>query len=195
MGKRTSYDIAEMTDNLVNAYQAVSPSTQEEGIRWYAEAHLFAEGLAEVSGFPLERIAGVIAVTSPLINWEQQKVMVPLLIKAFKDKVPPEQAGLCLISNTYKAYKCLEGNLNAIHGDKVTNFYQAIMGDQNAVTLDRHAVRPALGIVEKSDNDNQAVNTAGKYAQVKQAYVKAAKLCGMPPREFQAVLWVHVRNS
>jgi hypothetical protein len=74
-----------------------------------------------------------------------------------------------------------------VGGLKVTSFYRAIMGDPDAVVLDRWALR-AVG----HDRDTC---TPLQYARYSAMYSEAAHAVGESPRDFQAIVWTVMREA
>jgi hypothetical protein len=68
---------------------------------------------------------------------------------------------------------------------KCAPFYEAIMGDTDAVVVDVH-VRRTLGLA-------QSHPAAIRRAQA--AITNAANACGLTPRTAQAILWIQARNG
>jgi hypothetical protein len=81
----------------------------------------------------------------------------------------------------------LDGDLLAVGGLKVTNFARAILGDTDAVVLDRWALRAA--------GHGRITCTEKQYARIADEYRTAARSVGETPRDFQAIVWVVSRDS
>jgi hypothetical protein len=87
-------------------------------------------------------------------------------------------------ANVRKAYRILEGDIHAVKGPKVIAFFLNIIGDENHVTVDIWATRAAVGR-----------SIPGKdRALIAEAYRRAAKKRNVSPRDFQATVWVTVRD-
>jgi hypothetical protein len=176
------------------AMKALETPQAFQDSRWYEYAGQWCNDLDE--GFDLKSgtVAGFVAALSPLNSWESQLKFTP----------PSIQNGLALIcagesaihgisgpgffSNRDKAARILAGEspLDVLGGDKVRSFYRNLLGDGEAVTIDRHA----LAIVGLPD----AV-TSKRYHQVAKAYVLAGKRLGLSGAEIQALTWNYWRRN
>jgi hypothetical protein len=78
-----------------------------------------------------------------------------------------------------------------VGGHKCRAFYQALMGNPEALVLDRWAIR-ATGYQHptKRHDLNMTVRR-----ELDAAYREAAKLCGETVRAFQATVWIAIRES
>jgi hypothetical protein len=189
MAKRQELDIDEMVERLLHHWNKIDHTDTEQGQDWYSEAQRFCVGVSELIGIEYTRIAAVVAVTSPNTYWTQQQIYVPLIIKAWQAGKPANKVGFTMLKLVEKAYACLNGDLSAIHGNKVSSFFLNICGDSSAVTVDRWAARIALA------DYNITRFTPRWYAPIAEAYRRAARLVGWTPRDFQATLWVYARQT
>lgn len=186
--KAFELDFRECVARIMDAYCSTGLDDREAGLRWYTDAHTFAEGLAIVGGFDIDRVCGVIAVTSPTVGWEDQKQRIPLILGAYNEGRHAYRIALGLRRNIEKAFDILkDGNFDAISGKKVTSFFLNLLGNQDAVTVDRWAFRVATGL-----SVTQVPNC--HYDTIVAAYRSAAKRLGLPPRELQAITWVWARR-
>lgn len=82
---------------------------------------------------------------------------------------------------------------------KIVSFHRNLLGDPNAVTVDRHAIRAALpGTGDEAFDTKEAarrLGNKGTYAKVAQAYRLAAKKHGITPVEMQALVWGQIRGT
>ena len=84
--------------------------------------------------------------------------------------------------------RAVEGS--ELSGMKVSNFYRAITGDPNAVTVDAWMTRFYLGPARRqgSPGSGFGINDA-EYALIRGRIVSGANALGVPPSEFQAAIW------
>jgi hypothetical protein len=73
-----------------------------------------------------------------------------------------------------------------VGGPKVTAFYRAIIGDTDSVVLDRWALRAA--------GHPRDTCTPLQYRRYAGTFREAAAECGETPREFQAIIWIVLRE-
>lgn len=112
-------------------------------------------------------------------------------------QLPLEQSR---VANLQKASR---GDIEALRLDKVRNEAQAMMGDPNAVVLDRHwarvAEKPSEGIYTGSQEGvisaDPRVNRPSDYGLLKDQVTIAANAAGRPPRDFSADAWTGIRNT
>lgn len=155
-------------------------TTDIEGVTWYATAGDIVTELAERYQVSRECAAGVIAVTSPRLQWKRNiqvshEVLAGLMPRGlFK-------------ANARKAMAIRNGAepLDVIKGPKTRAFYRAIMGDPDAVVIDVWMLR-VLKFTRKL--------TTKAYDLLADIIRQAAKGVGMTPASFQAVVWVAVRG-
>jgi len=87
-------------------------------------------------------------------------------------------------------------------GNKVRNFYNNIVDPNSTspyVTADTHAASVALGIpMSANDAGGFGVFKGGRgieYALIKEAYINAAEIAGILPREMQSITWEAQRTG
>jgi hypothetical protein len=90
-----------------------------------------------------------------------------------------------------------EGRVAELGASKVNEEARALLGDPNAVVLDRHQVRltesPRRGIFAGSD-EGAFTNDKG-YQLVKQQFLEAAKRAGRSARDYSADVWTGIRET
>jgi hypothetical protein len=93
--------------------------------------------------------------------------------------------------------KSARGDIDALQQNKVREEAQALMGDPNAVVLDRHWARlaedPARGIL--ADVAEGKIAPGKAYDRVKDAVVRGAKAAGRDARDFSADVWTGIRET
>lgn len=184
-----------MHNNIVRIYANASDFDMESGLHWYERTRAYCEHWALYFDIPLPNVVGAYAVISPSLNKEtNDKQLIDMLI-AHVGGLPFEwlKVGVYGMRNKMKAKRCLEGDLTAVGGDKVTRFYRNILGiGDDDVTVDRWALRVAL-------NDPTIMDTQGmtkkQYEHVHAAYVAASETLGVKPLQCQAVTWEVLRNK
>jgi hypothetical protein len=85
-----------------------------------------------------------------------------------------------------------------LKGPKERSFADNISNPKRsqAVTVDRHAVRVALGDIATRDKSGPEVilSRVGVYEAIAQAYRDAAKDLGLLPLELQAITWLQEKE-
>ena len=175
-------------DNIVRTWETATAADHVRGVEWYGIA---AELAAELHHCP-ETAAGVIAAMSPMMSWRSNVDVARRIIAAHDAGADCPASGYGLTRNVRKAWAILDGAdpLDVLSGRKVRAFYANIIGDPDAVTVDRWAVRIALGDPEHpgtvGDRDHYAIESA---------YREAAGRIGIAPRDLQAATWVAFRRQ
>ena len=186
-----------MVDRLVQQYDEADPSVRASGHGWYANARRDIQGLADNSGMDFKQGAAVVAALSPQQDWPSniKSALKATAAVIHGDEIP---SGLNIYgANVDKAIALAQGEDPAVVlnqgekagvGRKVWNFYNNLIGDDDAITLDRWAVRAAGIQIDEPPRGK-------RYRDVSNAYRKAALIKGVSPNELQAVVWLHVRGE
>lgn len=171
---------------LIETYNRATPAQRVRGRAWYATMRRQCAGIARSTGVPLNRVIATAAITSPdatlasNVKWTREacrtggEARVGRYPNAMHARYAPIIAG---------AVKPLDG----VGGDKVTAFYRAIVGDREAVVLDRWALR-AVGHTRDTATPKQYREYAALYADI-------ARSVGEHPRDFQAIVWIVLRDE
>lgn len=186
--------------NILAMYGAATDTEREAGLRWYEAARSLARALAETHWGPgrprtLKHAAGIIAAVSPNVSWSRN---VQIATLAFKDGY----ASGTFTRNCEKADRILTGEdpMMVLSGPKVTNFYLNILsaGENNSVTIDRHAVHIAEGRIFTDHERTKMLRINGTYngyGEFVDAYREAAWRVNLSAAKLQAIVWVAYRNT
>ena len=181
--------------NILAWYGMATDVERDAGMRWYEAAHALAASLGHRYGYTVDQMAGVIAVLSPNVSWSRNVQMATLAAKDGK-------ASGTFTRNTDKADAIMAGAdpATVISGPKVTNFYRniATRGENDGVTVDRHAVSIAEGREVGDDERGKLVRTTKArdgYGEYVEAYREAAYRAGISPAKLQAITWVAWRET
>lgn len=172
--------------NLLRAYRAATPEQKRRGRAWYDAARAECESIARDTGVEMERVAAVLAITSPDARLLQNVSWTRAACEngAGHGRYPSDQRP--------KVYCALHDKLDrvpdAVRGPKVTAFYRAIMGCDETLVIDRWAAYAA------GERRDRAPN-ARMRAALTLAYREAAAQAGESVRDFQAIVWIQVRES
>lgn len=193
-------------DRLLAVYAGATDAEVAEGRAWYDTAREIAANLASpADGIDTERAAAIIAVLSPQVRWKENVESARLVIGATlagRVRMPPGVRAYP--SNVRKAQAIVRGaEIGLGPGDglggeapKVRNFWRAIVGDSDAVTLDVWAMRAALVRRDIASYTWAKVPTPKRafYPRAVGWYRDAAERCGETPRDFQAIIWTAIRG-
>lgn len=171
-----------MIESLLTLYHEATPDQRERGRTWYADFRAECKRTSHATRTKLPRVVHVAAATSPAchvrtnLRWTREACASNGAAKVgrYPNAMRP------------RVLAALDGDFDAVGGLKVRNFARAILGDASAVVLDRWALR-AIG--HHSDSC-----TPGQYARFAQAYSEAAHSVGETPRDFQAIVWIVLRE-
>lgn len=172
-----------LTDTLMRHFENVDADAFVNGMTWYDDAQNLAQDLATVTPYNVNQIATAIAAHSIRTQWVRNKAAVIAMV--LHDEELP---GIMARNNAW-AREALNSDdpFSVLKGNKTNRFARNIAGDTNSVTVDVWAAR-AVNVPEK------ALSRVGVYEAVERVYQLAAKRAGIAPREFQAIIWCHVRG-
>jgi hypothetical protein len=150
----------------------------------YADWYGTGAELRQFFGKDAEVFAKMLAATS---NNADVTGNVALALKAYGQwKIDPTKDPIGLMATIVPAVKKAGAN-TALEGRKVNNFVRALLGDPEAIVVDRHMMR-----VFGFPGD---VPTATQYDFIEHAIREMAKKEGIKPVEAQAALWYAVKEK
>lgn len=175
------------------AHWAASARTgrRQRGKKWYPTARAWAESLANETGRTLEQVVAVLAITSLAAQLQTNLTWTEAIIRG-----EIETAGRFPNSNRPKIAAVLanpQAATDYVTGPKVGPFHHAILGDSTALVLDRWAIFAATG--ERSDEHLNKITGTKRREAIELAYHTVAKRVGLTVRDFQAAIWLQVRET
>ena len=179
------------THRLLNIYHNANPASVAEGLAWYESAHAIAACWADGTPYTVRQVIGVIAALSPRLHWARNLKVAAIVLKAHAQGRSVAEARVatgCFLQRIVAAYRILDGIDEYPAGIKVQTFARAIEGDETNVVLDVWAFRAAIS------TKHDGAYTADEWRVTRDAFLKAAELAHVTPRQFQAVVWVAVRG-
>ncbi len=180
-------------ESMRHIYAYATEQQREDGRKWYKLALLEAVNMALMYGVQVRTAAGVIAALSPRKTWAHNLRLAheylsgarPRTLKASLAAADRVYAGdLCVVPPDYDGDGML---LPSLRGPKTRAFYRAIMGDGDSVVLDVWMLR-ALGVSSDKLTDRQ-------YAELADVVMAEAQSAGVPPSEYQAIVWCAIRGK
>lgn len=185
-----------MVRRITRAYRSASTADRAAGLGWYDAAQREA---AQIWPERPDLAAGVLAALSPRCQWSTNVAWSYAVVTAARagGQCPPvsttaNRATAWAIATTGADPLQHLGKVShtgrVTSGHKVRAFYRNITGDHGAVTVDVWAYRAATG------RDVEYIG-ARDYALISAAYVRAAQILGVTPRECQAAVWVATRGT
>lgn len=174
--------------NIRAAFDAATDDDLAKGLAWYANARREGRAL----GATVHRGVGVIAALSPLQAWDTNINLAHKLAKLHAAGEAMPTTGYGFKRNTAKAWAILNGArpLDVLSGPKVRAFYRNMLGDPHSVTVDRWAMRIAVG-----DPKHDGLVPPKEYAPIAEAFRRVAADLGIAPRDLQAATWTHFRRQ
>lgn len=175
-----------------------------EGLRWYEDANDYVEHLyEELDGFFTSlQIAGVISALSPRNKWERNKIdaeNVLLAVKNSPNKTVSELMSgvkVCTFNaNKVKAFNIAKGNYSIIEKSPKTYAFARNVGllDSDYVTADVWHIRACNTKSHEPIRVNTQV-TMKRYDEISEITKEVAEEMGLKAYEFQAVVWVTIRD-
>lgn len=178
---------------LQQRVNAATPDQTRRGMEWYATARGIVRRLSMSTPYSATQVAGVVAVTSPGTAWSDNIADATAAVTLHAAGHNVEEAMDAYNFRTYsdnvrKAWRVLDGDSDAIRGDKVSAFYANLCGDESVVTIDRHAWT-ACGM------EYTGSLPVAYRAGVVRLYERVAADLEVTPAQAQAIVWVVERES
>ena len=170
---------------LVADYRRATDEQRHRGRAWYPLMLATTRRIARETATTVARATATAAITSPdaqlatNVRWTREACATR----------GAARVGRYPTAMQARYAPILRGDvtpLAALTGDKVRAFYRAILGDTDAVVLDRHALRVA--------GHHRDTATPVQYRRIAALYRAAAAEVGETPRDFQAILWIVQRE-
>ena len=175
---------------ILSHYRHAAPEQVLAGVTWYPRAYHAGARIASKHGYTPEQACGVIASLSPLAPWDKNVEIAEtaMVYHALGLGVQPLTLAW---TNSVKAWAILDGARpkDVLRGPKVTAFFAAIMGYEDAVTVDTWAWRAAYGCNPPYAPTPAQSGRTGDY------YRQAARMVDLSPSALQAIVWIVIRSN
>ena len=163
----------------------------KDGKKWYLLANEEALKLSnEFKLCPL-KTAGVISALSPNNRWEQNLKDARNVCAAFIIGKKAEDVKVCTFNtNKFKAFAILSGKVEITNDSRKTFSFIRNVGhlDVDRVTIDIWHLRACYG-------KSKGTPTKSNYDELEALTLKKAKKLGLIGYEYQAIIWVVIRNN
>ncbi len=170
---------------LDDLYASADKRTRIRGRRWYPLTRRRLLELAVQYDRPLSQVVAVFAITSVAAQLKTNLAWTEEILQGTRmgGRYPNVQGPLVerALASRYPS-RC-------VTGPKTGAFYRALMGDPHVVVIDRWAAR-AAGWEESGHSI-----PVRRRREMEQAYREAAERCGERVRNFQAIVWLVLRES
>lgn len=182
-------------EDLGHCQQYWDTDTQVQQATWYFDAWRWCENVAHQYRVDTERVAALLAVTSPQLSYDRNKAVVREVLDRRSRLGIPAGVSLDGIGITRDRQRVvlniLVGYPVPSTGRKVWSFYHNIMGNEDYVTIDRHMIYPFT-----KDRTSKAARITGwQYNALERAIITLAKDHNMVPYQLQALLWAWYRRD
>ena len=176
------YKASTIYKNLESWY-LVNP---DNGHDWYNDARQLVSDLSAKHEVPKTTVAGIISALSPQKSWHEN---IKLADKVLSGSTRGHTRG-----QLNKAYQIMlteqKGEICAIlHGLKTVNFFLNLIGDPDAVTVDRHIIKASLG------HELSVGITNRQYLIIEDQVRIIAKKHNKAPSAVQAIIWSNIRDE
>ena len=161
----------------------------EQGRAWYPEAWAYCKKQAQAYGVTPERVAAIVAVTSPRARWSKNIEATNMLLEDMhKPEYKRRKYYGVLNANAVKGISIANERYYSrfVTGPKVTNFYLNILGYTRPVTVD--------SIMSKAAGYGSDVNNKIR-VEVTEACISLGSVLDLSPRDAQAAVWCAYRRS
>ena len=193
----TKKELKKYRSNLRTWYNRATKDEIKQGLVWYKDAMDFAKQLSTDYGVRGEVAAGVISALSPNNRWERNKYDAVQVLMAVRDNVPMDDVRVCTYdANKAKAFAIAKGDRKILTSSPKTYAFARNVGenDSNFVTIDKWHLRACQTSSKKSKTCRESV-TPKQYRIIQEETVKVAKEMGVKAYQFQAIVWVTIRNQ
>jgi len=192
----TTQELRVYRANLRTWYKRATAQEIASGKSWYSEAQAFAHELAQAHGVSSFVTAGVVSALSPNNKWERNKIDAEAVVVAALAGATPEQVKVCTYNkNKEKAFRILLGVEKITPNSPKTYAFAQNVGNLSAdhITVDKWHLR-ACQTSSLSAKDCKTSVTTKQYKEIERETAKVAHEYGLKGYEFQAIVWVTIRN-
>lgn len=173
------------TRNILKHYRSATPDAIDAGSHWYDAALAICRQATSDYQLDLECAACALAHLSSRLQWTKN-------VEAFSTLVGGQPQPAWVLNRSWAlASAALRADdpwsTFGRRASKTRSFARAILGDEDAVTVDIWAARAA-------NVDPDVLSRPSAYAEVAEAYRRAARREGLTPRKMQAIVWCAIRG-
>ena len=192
-----NYSNTKIKNNLKRWIEAAQDKDIKSGLGWYKDAQDFCEYLSKKYDIDTYTCATVVSCLSPNNKWDRNKVDAEAVIVAHKNGIDPGSIKVCTYTNNkLKAFRCLEGEMISETAPK-THAFAMNVGKLSSdhVTIDKWHLRACM--IRPNEGVKTCVETltAKQYRRVERLTSDLAKEYNYKGYEFQAILWVAIKNK
>ncbi len=153
---------------------------------WYAHEGKKIADMGAVMGVSRIDACSVVAILSPMVSWEVLLRCMPSWFSAhFYKHNYPVMPGFWFNHRKAEAYLRGQFTIDLFTSPKVFSFRLNLLGELGAVTIDRYALRAALG----PHAHPQGAMSVGLYLTLERAYQRVGDRVGIAPALVQSGIW------
>jgi len=173
------------TRSILKHYRSADEDAINAGSQWYPAALAICQEAAAEHQLGLEQAVCALSHLSSRMSWTKNVEAFSILVsgQAHPSWVLTRSWELAAAALTADDPWLTFGR----RASKTRSFARAILGDEDAVTVDIWAARAA-------NVDPDILSRPSAYAEVVDAYRRAAKRAGLTPRKMQAIVWCAIRG-
>jgi len=178
--------------NLDMFFNMATDDMIKEGLEWYQQAHEFCADMSHKYNFSPYIVAGVVSALSPRNKWERNLKDAEAVLNAVDKQISPDKVKVCTFNkNKYKAFAIANEELVISESSRKTYAFVKNIAflNEDYVTIDVWHQRALFNKFVES----MAVGRIA-YEQIQELTIKKAKEVGMKGYEYQAVIWVSVKE-
>lgn len=179
--------------NLKAMFAQADSIDRDEGRLSYSRYHQVLRDMAELYGFPLDRVLAAFCALSPNNDYAGNLRSTVSLLHGVREGWPVDE----IESSTYRhclqrAHRYVTGEaefLGEVEGRKIRAFYFNILDptDPRYVTVDGHVCAAWRG--QRLTMKEAIVRGRREYDQIENAVMALACRAGLLPNQYQAILW------
>ena len=179
--------IANKYYHTLNAYGI--DNAIEQGKDWYPAAWRHCIDMGKWYDVTPERVAAVMAVTSPRARWSKNLLATEQILQDMHRPAYKRRPSYGILTkNAVKGMLVANDRYYSRHvtGPKVTNFYLNILGHTDPITVD--------AIMGKAAGYGSDIRTHMR-TEIEAAVRSLSDVLGISPRDTQAAVWIAYRGS
>jgi hypothetical protein len=187
----TQYEKFAINKRLDNLFNMATEKDITDGKDWYKIANNEAQKLANEFNICPLKCAGVISALSPRNKWNQNLKDAYSVCKAFNEGKGANDIKVCTFNtNKFRAFAILNNLVEITNDSRKTYAFVRNVGslDADRITIDVWHLRACYG------KDMGKVSPL-IYDQLEALTLRKAKQLGLKGYEYQAIIWVIIRNN
>lgn len=183
-----------LRSNLRYWFKQASVDEFEDGLQWYKRANDACKFMSHMA--PMLQVAGTVSALSPNNKWARNLQDAANVLAAVVEDRPADSVKVCTYNaNKLKAFEIARGNQQILKQSPKTYAFAKNVGelDPEFVTVDVWHLRACQTRSLSRKKVAESV-TPLQYKIIAEETKKVAQEFGLKGYEFQAIVWVTIRN-